>query len=1430
VAMHEVGVHVGMRGMVGDKVWGDLTSQALTTKGEAFDRARKSVPANTPAHLKGEETLAYLVENAPHLPIVKRAISAIKNWARTTFGAKLSITESDIHHLAAKALRRESKTSERSVREGTAFSYVGKKAKGADTSALARATKMEKEGVDSESIRRDTGWFLGHDDNWRFEVDDFKAGFKQDFKSIPEKTNLTLGEVFDNPELYKQYPDAANITFEVTNPFFDWSKSSQGWYDEGRNKIVITPYAEDPRSTMLHEMQHWVQAKEGFAPGGNYNSVKDYDENLLDTLEKHIRNDVNKNEFLKKWEQDDIGKVRKSLSEINILHKDLSKLEDINSRLDKIKNSINEKMKSIESKTRSEYEEKYKSTKDRIAKNRVSTDALREEYYKLPYGSSEREQLSNRIDALDDENNRLHSESLTYINPHTAIRELNSKHEAQLSRLRELKYKTEDDIREHGKKLNALVPDAVKHKVYQIISGEVESRDVEARKDLTPKQRKETAPYSSQGVAKEDAIILAKTDKAKSNYMYSVAPEDALQEQIDRSRQRATAPPAPKKGKLGKSSTTFQKIADWFETKMFSHDAGLVNPIRRSLKAMNADEYITGEVLDSVTQSQTVNATSAAAQGASTGGLKYDGTTKFWEAVPDKNNLLNMRQIIEDEATSRGWTEQDTHLYFTHYMEARRLADLYDSVRKLEGKINSEQNDSTRNAYYKSRDRLKGVLDLSGISEQECLDTINAYKTVEGFVKAEEMWHKIRENVINTLVESGLYSKQQAENYLDAAFYSPFNRIMGDENQTIESVEDLLDSMSSDSFRAPVGSLTKGMNDQKLKGSERQVHLMVENMEQWVQLSYTRAILAKKGTDLIDASRRYLPEGSVKRVQGTKSDKSRSVTCYFHGKKQYWEFEDPLMAVAFKGTPAAMMMLRPIAAVSSMMRNGIVLLPTFTISQLPQDIYSAAFTSGIKNPFMLLPELVKEFSVTAFTSRDTEAHKALKSIGAVGTKDFADTRELHLHDAAYHTKLSNNKKITRKIKLALEQFAMAGDNAVRQAVYNRTLKELKGNPRAKAIAYQRAFDVINFRRRGASALLEQVRSVTPFLGAALQAQRAAYQVLAGRGLAHQDAGEVRRRLLTTSLTMMTMSLLYNMLYGGLLDDDDFNKKTTRDKDTRIFLFGGNSPISLPIRPDVFALPFVVGNHLFQLPAGNEHPRQTYEAMREAAFNALGAGIPIMPPAIKEPLQLTANYDFFTNRPIVAQRLQGREPEAQYDANTSALGKLVGQAGISPIKFDHFAKAWFSGVGTAVLGLSNMVNMMSSDTPDKAYSTREILRMIPSATGLIPKEHSVQATATSYDIREAVEHAHNTYNGYIKDGLKAEAKAFKEDNKALLNESVHKQVNLLKTSTDKIHASIRQIKNSKTIPSEEKTRRLDALEKKERVIQERASKLYSRIYP
>jgi hypothetical protein len=1047
VALHEMGVHVGMRGMVGDKVWGDLTSQALTTKGDAFDRARQSVPENTPEHLKGEETLAYLVENAPNLPIVKRAISAVKNWARTTFGAKLDLTEADAHHLAAKALRRESQTATRAPREETAF---------------------------------------------------------------------------------------------------------------------------------------------------------------------------------------------------------------------------------------------------------------------------------------------------------------------------------------------------------------------------------------------------------------SVTPNSKLQEQVEKDRQ-GMRPAAVKKKKglkerFSKSGENLQRAADVYETQFFSHDAGFINTVRRTLEGMKLDPNLIGKLLDRVSQAQTVSDSSISAEGALCGSLEYDTNTDFFVAVDKADNLVTMRQIIDDAGTEYGWSEEETHKFFTSYMVAGRLKEKYEKARALKVEANKQTTPAAKAELFKQSREITDTLKL-GMTEEECDAAREAYESVEGFVKAEKMWHKVRENTIDVLVKSGLYSKEKADAYMDAAFYTPMYRVMTDKT-TSDELEDTFDDMSSGKYKPNISSLIKGMKEQKFKGSNREVFNMMDNMEHWVQISFSRAVRAKKATDMIDTARRYLPEGAVSRVQGTKSNKDDTITCYFHGKKQYWRFDDPLMAVAFRGVPAAPFALKSIGKVSDIMRSGIVLTPTFTLSQLPQDIYDAAFSSGVKNPFKLFTTMLSEFKTTAFSKEDTEAHKALKAIGAVGAKDsLGDSRTLHLYDTVHHTHLSKDKTAWRKFKSSLEKFAMAGDNAIRQAVYVRTMKELEGDPRAKSIAYQRAFDIINFRRRGASAVLEQVRSVTPFMGAAIQAHRAAYQVIAGRGLAYQssaDSKSAHMRLATTSTTMALMAFVYNMLYGGLLGDDEdkdkFNKEDTRFKDTHIMLFGGNSIISIPIRPSVFSLPYITGNHLFQLGiAESENPRQTADAYREAIISAFG--IPMLPPVVREGFQQVTNYDFFTNRPIVPERLRKNDPSYQYDDRTSALGKLVGEATsglpkeaqLSPIKFDHFMKGWFSGVGTAILQTSNMVEVAASDNPSKEHTFREMARMFPSVPGLVPEEFKEQSKSTYYDLREEVEGAHSTYNRLKKEGKLEDARKYKESNKDLLNESVHQKMNHLKTETDKIHATTRKILSNKNLSSEIKAERVRALEAKERRLLSHVQTLYDKVH-
>lgn len=54
------------------------------------------------------------------------------------------------------------------------YSYAGELARTADSKSLDRAEQMEENGASAEDIFRETGWFKGADGKWRFEIDDSK--------------------------------------------------------------------------------------------------------------------------------------------------------------------------------------------------------------------------------------------------------------------------------------------------------------------------------------------------------------------------------------------------------------------------------------------------------------------------------------------------------------------------------------------------------------------------------------------------------------------------------------------------------------------------------------------------------------------------------------------------------------------------------------------------------------------------------------------------------------------------------------------------------------------------------------------------------------------------------------------------------------------------------------------------------------------------------------------------------------------------------------------------------------------------------------------------------------------------------------------------------------------------------------------------------
>lgn len=205
---------------------------------------------------------------------------------------------------------------------------AGISARSADSAALRRAEALEKSGTDNETIRQETGWYRGMDGRWRFEIDDSGAAFsrsgeaqysadnadyarytqlmnrmltgdlteaehaellgldkkngstKKELARRIDEGNATLRDIMQHNALFEAYPEIA----ETKVKFSDMSSGMAGSYNRETNTITLDTKlkydANDALDALMHEVQHRVQAAEGFAGGTNpgyWNRGENYD-------------------------------------------------------------------------------------------------------------------------------------------------------------------------------------------------------------------------------------------------------------------------------------------------------------------------------------------------------------------------------------------------------------------------------------------------------------------------------------------------------------------------------------------------------------------------------------------------------------------------------------------------------------------------------------------------------------------------------------------------------------------------------------------------------------------------------------------------------------------------------------------------------------------------------------------------------------------------------------------------------------------------------------------------------------------------------------------------------------------------------------------------------------------------------------------------
>jgi hypothetical protein len=206
----------------------------------------------------------------------------------------------------------------------------------------------------ADNIRKETGWHKGADGKWRFEISDNDMRWKKSFDNIPESGFLKedekpfpLSSVMDHPKLFEAYPFLKQISVVKKQPGF----KALGWFSEEDMQIGISPYSPDPRSTLLHEIQHAIQMYEGFSKGGGaltawQNLPSDSKEfiikNILLQLNYEALRNKDNSDILSKIEKVKAGDASTIIKEGELAHIALRLAGETEARLTQARRSMTE--------------------------------------------------------------------------------------------------------------------------------------------------------------------------------------------------------------------------------------------------------------------------------------------------------------------------------------------------------------------------------------------------------------------------------------------------------------------------------------------------------------------------------------------------------------------------------------------------------------------------------------------------------------------------------------------------------------------------------------------------------------------------------------------------------------------------------------------------------------------------------------------------------------------------------------------------------------------------------------------------------------------------------------------------------------------------------------------------------------------------------
>jgi hypothetical protein len=578
--------------------------------------------------------------------------------------------------------------------------------------------------------------------------------------------------------------------------------------------------------------------------------------------------------------------------------------------------------------------------------------------------------------------------------------------------------------------------------------------------------------------------------------------------------------------------------------------------------------------------------------------------------------------------------------------------------------------------------RAKAIYDRgmeAGLSNKK--DVIVAIKDLQKgrekkFNEALKDLQEFNNAFLDIAVKSGYLDPQSRKAWTEVDgfnFYIPFYR--------------LLDDKASNSGPKAAADIVNQKEYPALRGSDLPVNDLLSNLVQ--NYAFLTEASLKNAAGL-----KTLEKGATMGVtRQVKFPTKTSVFVRKNGKKVFYEVDEPLVlqsltALNWNGwqNPA----MGALRTFKRFLTYGVTASPAFRIRNLIRDsVHSVAVANLKVNPLGNVLEGSKGLS----KDKNKQASELRARLGFGGGSihfghiyggDPNATQMLLNRAIDTNTIMSSNgwtagarKLMGKKLDGALRWWENVGsfsENVNRAALY----KQLRDKGVSHFEASYEARDLLNFSRHGANPMIRFLTQSVPFLNARLQGLDKLT-----RAMGPKQRAQLLSVLGTYSLASIGLYLMYK-------DDEDFKQREQWDRDTYHWfkIPGTEGAFRIPRPFEVGAIGVIFERLAEQMIDDDVHSSLLFERVAHVITETFA--FDVRPQAVTPFIEMYANKDSFTGRPIESmafQRLPPTERKYAYTSsayvNTSKLLNLIPfkMVNLSPVQIEHLVQGYFGWIGS-----------------------------------------------------------------------------------------------------------------------------------------------------